>query len=183
MEKKKGIGKKTYSSALGWLREAGLISFCYNLREPNKPLAGKVIEDSFKVYMNDTGLLMALMDRHDAADIVLRDPFSNNGAVIECAVAAALVKKDYPLYYYQKRNSTLEIDFITPMEGTPVLIEVKSGRNRKSKSLSTLMDEKDRKRTGCRISENNITTDEKGIVHLPLYAPSFFEDSSVPKIP
>lgn len=183
MEKKKGTGKKTYSSALGWLREAGLISFCFNLKGPDKPLVGNVIEDSFKIYMNDTGLLMALMDRHDAADIVLGDPFSNKGAVMECAVASAIAKKGYPLYYYGKQNSTLEIGFVTPIGGTPVLIEVKSGRNRRSKSLSTLMGEKDRKRIGFKISESNITTDEKGIVHLPLYAPSFFEDASAPGIP
>ena len=43
--------------------------------------------------MNDTGLLMSLFDACDPADIVLRDPYSNNGAVMECAVASALAKK------------------------------------------------------------------------------------------
>ena len=54
-----------------------------------------MVEDAFKVFMNDTGLLMALMDACDPADIVLKDPYSNNGAVMECAVASALAKKGF----------------------------------------------------------------------------------------
>ena len=103
--------------------------------------------------MNDTGLLMALMDACDPADIVLRDPYSNNGAMMECAVASALVKKKYPLYYYSKPDSTLEIDFVIESEGTPILMEVKSGRNKRAKSMITLMSEKSRKRRGCKIMD------------------------------
>ncbi|MBR7152825.1 MAG: ATP-binding protein [Candidatus Methanomethylophilaceae archaeon] len=183
VEKRKGVGKKTYGSALDWLKEAGLISLCHNLTEPNKPLSGKIMEDAFKVFMNDTGLLMALVDSYDPADIVLKDPYSNNGAVIECAVASALVKKGYPLYYYSKPDSTLEIDFVTEFEGTPILMEVKSGRNKRAKSLSTLMKEKDRKRKGYKVMDSNIETDDLGIVHLPLYAPCFFKDVTTPGIP
>ena len=156
---------------------------CHNLTEPNKPLSGKIMEDAFKVFMNDTGLLMALVDSYDPADIVLKDPYSNNGAVIECAVASALVKKGYPLYYYSKPDSTLEIDFVTEFEGTPILMEVKSGRNKRAKSLSTLMKEKDRKRKGYKVMDSNIETDDLGIVHLPLYAPCFFKDVTTPGIP
>ena len=183
VEKRKGVGKSTYMSSLDWLKEAGLISLCYNLTEPNKPLSGKIVDDSFKVYMNDTGLLMTLMDSYDPADIVLRDPYSNYGAVMECAVASALVKKRYPLYYYQKRDSTLKMDFVTESEGTPLLIEVKSGRNKRAKSMSTLMKEKDRKRIGYKIMDSNVETDELGVVHLPLYAPCFFKENTVSDIP
>lgn len=183
VEKRKGVGKKTYGSALDWLKEAGLISLCHNLTEPNKPLSGKIMEDAFKVFMNDTGLLMALVDSYDPADIVLKDPYSNNGAVMECAVASALVKKGYPLYYYSKPDSTLEIDFVTEFEGTPILMEVKSGRNKRAKSLSTLMKEKDRKRKGYKVMDSNVETDDQGIVHLPLYAPCFFKDVMTSDIP
>ncbi len=183
VEKKKGVGKKTYRSSLEWLKEAGLISLCYNLTEPNKPLCGKVLEDSFKVFMNDTGLLMALMNADDSADVALRDPYSNNGAVMECAVASALMKNKYPLYYYSKPDSSLEIDFVTEFKGVPMLIEVKSGKNKKAKSLSTLMSEKDRKREGYKVMDSNIEADEKGVVHLPLYAPCFFEEVRISNIP
>ncbi len=45
------------------------------------------------------------------------------------------------------------------------------------------MEERDRKRVGCKIMDSNIETDELGIVHMPLYAPCFFRESSVPNIP
>ena len=63
------------------------------------------------------------------------------------------------------------------------LIEVKSGRNRKAKSLSTLMSEKDRTHRGYRIMDSNIETDDRGIIRLPLYAPCFFEEARVSNIP
>ncbi len=183
VEKKEGVGKKTYGGALDWLKEAGLISLCNNLTEPNKPLSNKIIEDSFKVFMNDTGLLMTLMDAYDPADIVLKDPYSNNGAVMECAIASAMMKNGYPLYHYSKPNSTLEIDFVTEFKGMPILLDVKSGRNKRAKSLSTLMKEKERKRKGFKIMDSNIEVDEQEIVHLPLYAPCFFEEVKVSNIP
>lgn len=183
VEKKKGVGRSVYANALNWLTESGLITVCSNLEEPNKPLSAKAMEGWFKVYMNDTGILMALMDGYDPIDIVMRDPFSNFGAVMECAVCSALVKKGYHVYYYSKRNSTLEIDFVIESGGTPMLMEVKSGRDRRAKSLTTLMAERDRKRIGCKIMDSNIEVDGKGIIHYPLYAPCFFGEVMVPDIP
>ena len=136
---------------------------CNNLTKPNKPLSNKIIEDSFKVFMNDTGLLMTLMDAYDPADIVLKDR--------------------YPLYHYSKPDSTLEIDFVTEFEGMPILLDVKSSRNKRAKSLSTLMKEKERKRKGFKIMDSNIEVDEQGIIHLPLYAPRFFKEVKVSNIP
>jgi hypothetical protein len=43
--------------------------------------------------------------------------------------------------------------------------------------------EKDKKRVGCKIMDSNIETDEHGIVHMPLYAPCFFKESTVSDIP
>lgn len=80
------------------------------------------------------------------------------------------------LSYYAKKNSTLKIDFVIEMGGAPVLMEVKSGRNKRAKSLRTMMQEKDRNRIGYKVMDSNIGTDENGIIHLPLYAPCFFED-------
>ena len=51
---------------------------------------------------------------------------------------------------------------------TPVQKEVKSGRNKRAKSLRTIMQEKDRNRIGCKVMDSNIGTDENGITHLPI---------------
>lgn len=122
------------------------------------------------------------MDSFDPADIVLKDTYSDHGAFMECAVAGALQKRGYPLYFYAKSNSTLEVDFVMRDGADVVLLEVKSGRNTRSKSLGILMSEKNRKRVGIRIMESNIEV-VNGIIKMPLFAPCFFRDAEIPNIP
>ena len=182
VEKKKNIGKRTYGSALSWLVDAGIALRCHNLDEIVPPLSESVKEDDFKIYLTDTGILAALMDSFDPSDLVLRDPYSNHGAFMESAVASALQKKGYPLYYYRKENSTLEVDFVIRMDKAVTILEVKSGRKRRSRSLKILMAEKDRYRKGIRIVDGNIKMNE-GILEMPLYAPCFFKINEIRDIP
>ncbi|MEG1362918.1 MAG: AAA family ATPase, partial [Clostridia bacterium] len=63
-----GTAKK-YAGSLMWLYDAGIINYCYNLTIPNLPLEGNSINNQFKVYMNDTGLLMAMLEEGSAKDI------------------------------------------------------------------------------------------------------------------
>lgn len=60
VEKKGTLSK--YFGSLEWLNDAGIINFCYNLRNPEAPLEGNKNLECFKVYMRDTGLLMAMLD-------------------------------------------------------------------------------------------------------------------------
>ncbi len=63
------------------------------------------------------------------------------------------------------------------------MIDVKSGRNKRSKSLNTLMSEKNRNRVGYKIMDTNIEYDENGILHLPLYAISLMDDREEHQLP
>lgn len=122
------------------------------------------------------------MDSFDPADIVLKDTYSNHGAFMECAIAGALQKKGHPLYFYAKSNSTLGVDFVMRDGADVVLLEVKSGKNTRSRSLTILMSEKNRKRVGIKVMESNVE-EVNGIVKMPLFAPCFFRDAAVPDIP
>ena len=51
------------------------------------------------------GLLMALCRYRDVQGIIAGDPFTNNGVLMENAVANALYRKVYPLYYHSNLNS------------------------------------------------------------------------------
>ena len=51
-----------YVGSLMWLYDAGIRNFCYNLEIPQLPLEGNAKSDVFKVYMRDTGLLLAMLD-------------------------------------------------------------------------------------------------------------------------
>ena len=182
IEKKRGRGSRYYGSALDWLRNAGLIEYCHNVTEPNPPLSGKTIEDDFKIYLCDTGLMSVLLGDADIDSLVNRDPYANNGAFLENAIASALLKLGYDLRYYEKEGSTLEIDFLINIEGKINLLETKSGRNKRSKSLNILLAEKNRKRIGFKLADGNVFTDDNGAVHLPLYGACFLRESTVPEI-
>lgn len=181
IEKASG-GRRRYGEALDWLISAGMAYRCYNLRSIDPPLSQNLKETMFKVYMCDTGLLLGLMGGSAPGAIITSDPFTNNGTVMENAAATELMKKGYPLYYYAKEGSTLEIDFV--MENGPVqLIEVKSGRNKRSKSLNTLLAEKHRNRVGIKICDGNVEMDDNGALHLPLYGICFLPEPSMDYIP
>ena len=183
IEKKTGVGERMYGDALEWLVNCGMVYRCWNLSSPVPPLSHNVKSNMFKLYACDTGLLLGLMDDADSNAIVNLDPYSNNGIVMENSIASMLVCKGYPLYYYAKIDSTLEIDFVIHDHSTIGLIEVKSGKNKRSKSLNTLLKEKDRNRKGYKVCKGNVSIDENGAIHLPLYGVAFLDESCPPDVP
>ena len=58
----KGGTSRKFGGALMWLYDAGIINFCYNLAIPELPLEGNSKNSEFKVYMRDTGLLVAMLE-------------------------------------------------------------------------------------------------------------------------
>ncbi len=130
---------RKYSGSLMWLYDAGIINFCYNLEIPQLPLEGNSRSDVFKVYMRDTGLLIAMLDEGTGEDIIDGNLGIYKGAIYENIIADILAKKGKKLYYFEY-NSTLEVDFFIRFEKVITGIEVKSAGNSKSKSLESVMD-------------------------------------------
>ena len=182
IEGRRNTGFRTYGAPVHWLIGAGLALQCRNLREPTAPSSMYASDRSFKLYMTDTGVLAKLMGA-DATEVVFGDPFACGGALMENAVACALSAKGYDLYFYAKEGSTLKVDFVSRIGGCMSFIEVKSGENRRSKALSSIMLGRE-DGIGFRIMDSNVEYDEKnGIWHLPLYAVCFLSDFEMPNIP
>jgi len=129
---------RKYAGSLMWLYDAGIINFCHNLEIPQLPLEGNSKSDVFKVYMRDTGLLVAMLDEGTQEDIIDGNLGIYKGAIYENIIADILAKKGRKLYYFEY-NSTLEVDFFIRFEKGITAIEVKSAGNSKSKSLETVM--------------------------------------------
>jgi predicted AAA+ superfamily ATPase len=138
VEKKKNVGSRTYRSALLWLERSGLVNYCYNISEPVMPLKERVRYDSFKPYLFDTGILIRMMEPGVASEIISRDVYSNNGAIVENCIACAIRNLSHPLLFYERDDSTMELDFIYSDDGMVTALEVKSGRDRRSKSLRNI---------------------------------------------
>ena len=134
-----GARFKDYRGAIEWLSNAGIINVCYCLANPELPLKGNYDETKYKIYMADTGLLIAMLDDETQEDLRSRKNIGTyRGGLYENVVGDMLVKAGYDLYYYSKENSTLEEDFFVRNTESLIPLEVKA-KNGNSKSLSTLI--------------------------------------------
>lgn len=104
-------------------------------------------------------------------------PVSKKGGIFECAVAGALHKKGYQLYFYKNETTKKEIDVIIQKDGKVVPIEVKSG-NTRANSLKLIMKNNKDISYGYKFIDENIGTSEEGIITLPLYMIAFFDKVS-----
>lgn len=133
----KGAANKDYWGCVEWLEDAGVINKCKRLDFPELPIAGHAQNDFYKLYLADSGLLMAQLDQESQEDVRIRRNLGTwKGGLFENIIAEALVKSGYPLVYYKKDNSTLEIDFFVRSQDCLVPIEVKASNNQ-AKSMKT----------------------------------------------
>lgn len=134
-----GARFKDYRGCVEWLADAGVISLCYCLDFPELPLKGNYDDTKYKIYMKDTGLLVAMLDEEAQEDLrANRNLDVYKGALYENIVAEALSKSGYALYYYKRNDSTLEEDFFVRTAENLIPVEVKA-TNGRAKSLRTLI--------------------------------------------
>jgi predicted AAA+ superfamily ATPase len=166
---KNGNARK-FGGSLMWLYDAGIINFCYNLGAPELPFEGNAQSDMFKVYMRDTGLLMAMLDDGSQEDIIDGNLGIYKGAIYENIIADIFTKSGKKLYYYEK-NHQLEIDFFIRKNKIATAVEVKSADNTKSKSMNAAIRHHGVKQ-GIKLSSKNVGASES-VVSYPLYMAMF----------
>lgn len=169
LENEKNVGERKYSSSIEWLRDAGIINFCYNLSEPALPLTSNIKQNCFKIYMRDTGLLIAMLEEGVQKAVLDEDLYINQGALLENVCASQIAIRHSKLMYFE-RKSKLEIDFILNLEGNVTAIEVKSGNNKQAKSLNSIVKNYKTVTRYIKFEKDcNIYKDETGIEHYPLF--------------
>lgn len=131
---------KTYSAAIQWLVDYGLVNKSYNLNSLQMPLNGNKDDSIFKLFVADTGLFVSMLDRGIYSEILSGDLQMYKGAVFENVISDILNKNGVKLYYFRK-DSGLEIDFVSVFTGKPCLIEVKS-QTGNTKSAKTVLGDK-----------------------------------------
>ena len=136
----RGARFKDYRGCIEWLVDSGLINLAYCLNFPELPLKGNYDEEKYKIYLFDTGILVAQLD--DEAQVDLRANKNlgvYKGALYENVVGESLVKQGYSLYYYKREDGKLEQDFFVRDTHSLIPVEVKA-TNGTAKSLATLID-------------------------------------------
>jgi len=150
----RGGTARKYGGSLLWLYDAGVINFCYNLAIPELPLEGNAKSDTFKVYMRDTGLLMAMLEDGSQEDVIDGNLGIYKGAIYENIVADIFTKLGKKLYYFEQ-NGKLEIDFFIRRNKMATAVEVKSADNTKTKSLDAVFTKYGVKH-GIKLSAKNV---------------------------
>ena len=165
---RKGGTAAQYAGSLQWVEDAGIISRCYNLTLPELPLDGNAIEDIFKVYMKDTGLLISMLEDGTQFDVLQGNLYGYKGAIFENLIADFFAKMGRKLYYYHK-DSGLEIDFVIRWRGECALVEVKAETGN-AKSAATILKHPEKYHVNQCIKLGNYNVGRSGkILTLPLY--------------
>lgn len=134
----KGKTSKKYGGSIRWLVDSALVHVCYNVQNPQIPLMANAIQEQFKLYINDTGLLCALYGFETKRAILNNTLIGEaKGGIYENVISESLIKKGFRLYYF-KPDHNQEIEFIIEKNGEIVPIEVKAS-NASTVSLNTFI--------------------------------------------
>ena len=184
IEGKENKGMREYADPIYWLETAGMVIICDCLNEPVMPLECNVGK-SFKLYMNDSGLLCSQIDRGSRIAIAEGRNDVNKGGIMENVIACMIVSSGLEPYYFERNKPTdngvdrIEIDFIVNFGGGLAAIEVKSGKNRRSSSLKKLKNDERYSMYSIsrfiKLGTTNIMVDDEGIEHYPLFAAAFMD--------
>ena len=123
-----------FGASIDWLVQAGVVLKCRKIEHAYNPIP--VYEDlsSFKLYMNDVGLL-TMKAGVPQQTVLSGEANLFMGSVAENYIAQALAANGYPLYYWASEHSS-ELDFVLQKGVDIIGVEVKKGLKTRSKSLS-----------------------------------------------
>ena len=166
---KSGARAKDYEISLDWLKAAGMINKCVHVTEGKLPLSVYAENETFKVYMVDTGLLCSKFDIPPGAVLHTTHSFDGfKGALAENYICQALVACGIKPYYWTSPGKA-EVDFVFQDRLSNIVpLEAKSADNVRSKSLRSYRDIYGPEYS-IRVSARNFGF-ENGIKSIPLYA-------------
>lgn len=134
----KGQTSKKYGDSVKWLEDSSLVNLCTNVRDAYLPLIANSIDEQFKMYVNDTGLLCAMYG-FEIKKGILNNTLKGSAkdGIYENVISETLIKRGYKIYYY-KPDDDHELEFLIEKDGEVVPIEVKAG-NTSSTSLNNFI--------------------------------------------
>ncbi len=177
----KGGKKVDYLDLVDSLAGSGMANVCYNLSTLDRAYDMYSIDDEFKIYMNDTGLLLTSSfgiegTEEELYDAIIDDDLSvNEGMFFENAVSQELRASGHELHYftfYPKESSTNihEIDFILQADKGVTAVEVKSGkRSTKHASLDHLIDDFPKIVRSSYVVHSKDLRVDRDVTYIPIY--------------
>ena len=151
--------KDAGKDALDYLCDTGIIVKVHNLELPSTPLSIHKIENQYKVYPADIGMLIGLLEDGTTNAILSGSLGMGKGMLYEALIAEALHKRGARFFYFAK-ESGLELDFVVNIEGTSTILEVKAtdGNVKSAKTVLSHPEHYGKTRLIC-IKDKNIGVD------------------------
>lgn len=173
---KEGARAREYEIALQWLFDMNVAAKVVRITKPDIPLNAYQDPNSFKIFMNDVGLLSTLSNLDMKRLLEGNQIFEEfKGALTEQFVFQEIRSLDnLTPHYWSADRSSAEVDFVIEYEGKIVPIEVKATNNLRGKSLKSYFDRYHPEKS-IRTSLADFR-DEGWLINIPLYALSQFLD-------
>jgi predicted AAA+ superfamily ATPase len=130
--------KEKFQTSIEWLLQANMLLACNKIETPQSPLSAYRMDNHFKLYLSNTGLLVSLAGIR-FYEIMQESVGMYSGFLTENYVAQTLYSKGMKLYYWES-NSQAEIDFILHLQDGIIPVEVKASANVRSKSLQSYLE-------------------------------------------
>lgn len=167
----KRSGARKFEGSVDWLVGSEMVLKCQAVSSVTYPLVAYEAQDRFRLYANDTGLLMAMYDfgmKRAVVENSLKGPMK--GGLYENLVATMLASNRLPLHYWMSQGGNREIEFLAERDAAVEPIEVKASQNR-SASLNEFLERNDVTR-GYKLVDGNVGVSGKKIT-LPHYLAVF----------
>ena len=179
IEDKRGKTFGDYQDEFEYLISAGIALNVQAVSNPHFPLAETEGKNLLKLYLNDVGILSALLYGNNIRAILGDVRSINLGSVYETVVASELAAHGHKLFYYDNRNRG-EVDYLIDDYNSlsVVPIEVKSGKDYTVHSaLNHFVNNAEYHiQTAFVLSNAREITAKGKITYLPIYDIMFFEN-------
>ena len=172
-----------FGSSIDWLLSSEMVMRVTNVSRVEYPLNAFTIEDQYRLYPSDIGLLIATYDFSlkrallggekglgQTESIVLK---TAKGGLYEALAADLLYKRGYSkLHFYRNTSGSIELEFLLEGEDGVIPVEIKAGDNR-TRSLDTMLQDPAIPK-GFKFADQNAGIAGKKRT-LPLYMLMFFD--------
>lgn len=177
IENKRGKTFNDYANEFEYLISAGIALNVQAISNPVFPLIESTGKNLLKLYLNDVGILSAILYGNNIRAVLDDERSVNLGSVYESVVASELIAHGHKLFYYDNRSKG-EVDYLIDDYDnlSAVPIEVKSGKDYTVHSaLNSFVSNKDYhiKKAFVVSNERKVETVGK-ITYLPIYYVMFF---------
>ena len=178
IENKMGKQFSDYEYEFDYLVESGIALQIDAISNPRFPLLQSVKKTLLKLYLNDVGILTALLYQNNINAVLNDERSINLGTVYEAVVAQELHAHGFDLYYYDNKQHG-EVDFLIDDYSTLSIVplEIKSGKDYYVHSaLNHFVSNEEYGINHGIVLSNSREVEKKGkITYMPIYYIMFIE--------